>query len=122
MREDDVDIFDWGGLLPRAHETPPQPPIPQRKSQPRPRLNLNGRKTGNILYMTRATHGLTQQELAYKVGVSVKTINAIENQRSTPSVYLSIGIAKALSAKVEDIFILHETWPDRRLGSGSLQS
>jgi putative transcriptional regulator len=117
MYEDD--IFKWGGLIETSETPPTQPPIPQRKPPSRPRLNLNGRKTGNILYMTRATRGLTQQGLANKVGVSVKTINDIENHRSAPSVYLSMTIAKVLDTTVENIFTLYEPGSGRRLAPGS---
>lgn len=119
MHEDNV--FDWEEQRGTVEISQSRPQIPQRKPPSKPRLNLNGRKVGNILYMTRAVKGLTQQELADKVGVSVKTINAIENQRSAPTVYLAIGIARVLDTGVENIFILHETWPARRLDLGNPQ-
>jgi putative transcriptional regulator len=70
-------------------------------------LAWRGRKCGNILYMLRATKGITQAELARKAGVSRRTINAIENIRNMPSVYTALAIAQVLEMPVEAIFKLH---------------
>ena len=85
---------------------PLPPPIPKPKPRPRPRWH--GRKAGNILFMSRAIRAMTQAELANKVGVSRRTINAIENQHKSPSVYLAIALAEALGERVEDIFSLYK--------------
>lgn len=51
--------------------------------------------------------GLTQEELAAKVGVARQTIIALEQGRYNPSLGLAHAITKALKKKnVEDIFVL----------------
>lgn len=80
-------------------------PMPVIKPLPRPRLH--GRKTGNVIYMTRIVKHMTQATLAAEAGVSRRAIIDIENQRKAPSVFLAIAIAEALEVKVEDIFKLH---------------
>ncbi len=51
--------------------------------------------------------GLTQEELAAKVGVARQTIIALEQGRHNPSLGLANAIAKALKQKhVEDVFVL----------------
>ncbi|RYY25374.1 MAG: transcriptional regulator [Sphingomonadales bacterium] len=52
----------------------------------------------------REQHGLTQAELAYRVGVSRKTINTIENLVFFPSALLAIRIARCLEVGVEELF------------------
>lgn len=63
----------------------------------------------NKLKIARVTHGdLTQQELAEKVSCSRQTIISIENAKFTPSIELSLRIARALNVPVEEIFFLEE--------------
>ena len=57
----------------------------------------------------RAEAGLSQQELAEKLGVSRQTINAIENGDYNPTVRLCIGICKALGLTLNDLFWEEET-------------
>lgn len=66
-----------------------------------PRL-LNG------LREERDRLGLTQAELAHRVGVSRKTINTIENLVFAPSALLAIKLARAVGKAVEDIFWVEE--------------
>jgi putative transcriptional regulator len=49
---------------------------------------------------------LSQAELAERVGVSRQTIVAIERGNYNPSVALALRLARALSATVEELFIL----------------
>lgn len=63
----------------------------------------------NNLSTLRATHGLTQAELAAQVGVSRKTINTVENRVFIPSTELALKIARALDTPFEDVFFLQET-------------
>lgn len=51
---------------------------------------------------------ITQQELAYRVGMSISQLANIENQRSSPNVELAIKIAKELNCNVEEIFFIKE--------------
>ena len=62
----------------------------------------------NTLKVERARKGWTQEDLANEVRVSRKTINAIENGRDVPSVYLALRLARAFEVKVEDIFRIKE--------------
>ncbi len=54
----------------------------------------------------RSEKGMTQEALAEKAGVSRQTIIAIEKGNYTPSVLLAIRLARAFSARVEDLFSL----------------
>ncbi|MFA6117350.1 MAG: helix-turn-helix transcriptional regulator [Sphingomonas sp.] len=60
----------------------------------------------NSLKDERARLGLTQAELADRVGVSRKTINTVENGVFVPSTTLALKLARALDKRVEDIFQL----------------
>jgi putative transcriptional regulator len=60
----------------------------------------------NSLKDERARLGLTQAELADRVGVSRKTINTVENGIFIPSTTLALKLARALGRRVEDIFQL----------------
>lgn len=63
---------------------------------------------GNHLKSLRSQAGLTQAELAEKVGVSRKTINTVENGVFTPSATLALQLARALGVPVEALFFLQE--------------
>jgi putative transcriptional regulator len=64
------------------------------------------RHLGNRLKEARARHGLTQADLAARVGVSRKTINTVENGVFVPSTTLALALAEALDARVEALFYL----------------
>lgn len=64
------------------------------------------RRLANRLKDARARHGLTQGELAARVGVSRKTINTVENGVFVPSTALALALAEALEARVEELFYL----------------
>ena len=53
----------------------------------------------------RARHGLTQDELARKVGVRRETIVFLEQGKYNPSLKLAHDVAKALKSRIEDVFI-----------------
>jgi putative transcriptional regulator len=63
----------------------------------------------NSLKDERTRLGLTQAELAERVGVSRKTINTVENGVFVPSTTLALKLARALACRVEDIFQLDGT-------------
>lgn len=63
-------------------------------------------KLGNGLKAARTALGLTQADLAERVGVSRKTINTVENGVFTPSTVLALRLAKALGESVETLFWL----------------
>ena len=53
-------------------------------------------------YRTKA--GYTQEELADKLSVTRQTINAIEQGKYQPTLYLAWQCAKLFKVKIEDIF------------------
>ena len=63
---------------------------------------------GNRLRALRGELGLTQAELAERVGVSRKTINTVENGVFVPSTVLALKLARALGCSVEGIFSLED--------------
>lgn len=57
----------------------------------------------------RGQAGLSQQELADKLGVSRQTINAIEKGDYNPTIKLCIGICRVLGLTLNDLF-----WEENR--------
>ena len=57
----------------------------------------------------RAKAGLSQQDLAEKLGVSRQTINAIEKGDYNPTIRLCIGICRVLGLTLNDLFWEEET-------------
>ncbi|MBI5406001.1 helix-turn-helix transcriptional regulator [Candidatus Kaiserbacteria bacterium] len=65
----------------------------------------------NSVHTLRTKKGLTQEELAERVGVTRQTVIAIEKGHYTPSVLLALKIAAVFKAPIEDIFhISHGTY------------
>ncbi|MBD8879810.1 helix-turn-helix transcriptional regulator [Rhodanobacter sp. 7MK24] len=62
----------------------------------------------NSLRVYRAAKELTQADLAELIGVTRKSINAIEQGRMVPSTILALRLAHALGTTVEDIFSLDD--------------
>lgn len=62
----------------------------------------------NKLKDMRSAAGLTQAELAERIGVSRKTVNTIENHVFQPSAILAIKLAAALDMSVEELFWIEE--------------
>ena len=52
----------------------------------------------------RAKAGLSQQELAERLGVSRQTINAIEKGDYNPTIRLCIGVCHILGLTLNDLF------------------
>jgi putative transcriptional regulator len=52
----------------------------------------------------RIDKGLTQEALAEILGVTRQTINAIEQSKYQPSLYLAYQCAKLFKVSIEDIF------------------
>ncbi len=52
----------------------------------------------------RGELGLTQAELAERVGVTRKTVNTVENGIFIPSTLLALKLARALNVPVEQLF------------------
>ena len=57
----------------------------------------------------RTQAGLSQQELAERLGVSRQTINAIEKGDYNPTIKLCIGICRVLGLTLNDLFWEEET-------------
>ena len=53
----------------------------------------------------RAKHGLTQEDLARKVGVRRETIVFLEKGKYNPSLRLAHDVAEALKTTVDELFI-----------------
>ena len=60
----------------------------------------------NTLKIQRAIKNVTQEGLAQEVGVTRKTINAIENKKIVPSTLLAMRLALFFEVAVEEVFIL----------------
>ena len=58
----------------------------------------------NNLKERRTELGLTQAELAERVGVTRKTVNTVENGVFVPSALLALKLAEALSVPVGKLF------------------
>jgi putative transcriptional regulator len=58
----------------------------------------------NMLKELRAQQGMTQADLAERLGVSRQTIIAIEASRYDPSLPLAFAIARVFQRKIEEIF------------------
>jgi putative transcriptional regulator len=56
----------------------------------------------------RSQHGMTQQELAERVGVTRQTIVALEGEAYTPSLALALRIARVFGKPVDKLFWLDE--------------
>ena len=52
----------------------------------------------------RSQAGLSQQELADRLGVSRQTINAIEKGDYNPTIRLCVGICRVLGLTLNDLF------------------
>jgi putative transcriptional regulator len=65
-------------------------------------------RLANRLKERRAELGLTQAELAERVGVTRKTVNTVENGIFTPSTILALKLAEALGLSVEQLFWIEE--------------
>lgn len=65
---------------------------------------MSERRLGNRLKEARAKLGLTQTELAERIGVSRKTINTVENSVFVPSTTLALMLARVLNTTVEELF------------------
>ena len=54
----------------------------------------------------RIAAGLTQQQLADKVRVTVRTINSIEREQYSPSLMLAYRISQVFGVKIEELCCL----------------
>lgn len=61
-----------------------------------------GNCLGRVLYL----RGLSDAELASRVGISRAQLNRIRNGRAIPRVATAIALASALGCRVKDLFVL----------------
>lgn len=64
-----------------------------------------------LLRPARLRAGLSQGELAARAGVTRQAISAIENGKVTPSTQVALRLARALGARVEELFRLMDELP-----------
>lgn len=58
----------------------------------------------NNIRALREDLGLSQEELAVRLGVSRQTVNAIENDRYDPMLPLAFGLSGVFGKPIEEIF------------------
>lgn len=63
----------------------------------------------NSIKLLREERRITQKELASQVNVSRQAINAIENEKFEPSIWLAYDLAKYLGLSIEDLFHFEES-------------
>lgn len=69
-------------------------------------------KESNIitkLKSVRESIGMTQQELADRIGMRRETILHLENNRYNPSLEMALKIAQVFDLRVEELFQLKDT-------------
>ena len=69
-------------------------------------------KESNIitnLKSVRESRGMTQQDLADRIGMRRETILHLENNRYNPSLEMALKIAQVFDLQVEELFQLKET-------------
>lgn len=62
----------------------------------------------NTIKVERAILGITQDELAKKIGVSRQTINSIEANRYVPSTVLALKLSQVFNKPINDFCSLTE--------------
>lgn len=62
----------------------------------------------NKVKKLREQCGLSQAQLGKKVNVSRQAINAIENKKFDPSIWLAYDLAKFFNLSIEEIFDFEE--------------
>ena len=67
-------------------------------------MALSGRVRSNVRRHRALADGMTQQELADRVGVTRQTVHSIETGKYRPTVELALRLGRALGARVEELF------------------
>lgn len=63
----------------------------------------------NKVKQLREQYGLTQAQLGEKINVSRQAINAIENNKFDPSIWLAYDLAKFFKMSIEEVFDFEES-------------
>ena len=71
----------------------------------------------HVRHYRESVAGLTQQDLATRVGVTRQSIIFVEQGRYRPSVELALRLARTLGVRVEDLFELAQEEGAERLRS-----
>lgn len=71
-------------------------------------FTLGGVRLENRIKDLRKELGVTQEDLAFKVGVTRQTIISLENGKYNASLQLAYKIAKYFNRSIEEIFIFEE--------------
>ena len=61
----------------------------------------------NNIKALRKGLGLRQEDMANVLGVTRQTINAIENEKYSPTLELAMKLAKLLNTTVEELFTIN---------------
>lgn len=69
-------------------------------------------KVTNSIRPLREDSGLTQVELARRVGVTRQTLIAIEQGRYSPTLELAFQIARVFGVGLDDVFQYPQTLPE----------
>jgi len=69
--------------------------------------NMSASGAKNKIKELRNKYGLTQDDLARKVGVRRETIVFLEQGKYNPSLKLAHDVAKALRTTIDDLFIFN---------------
>ena len=64
--------------------------------------------TNRVKELRAEAGGMTQQQLADRVGVTRQTINVIEANKYSPSLEVAFLIARSLNKRLEEVFGLSE--------------
>ncbi len=62
----------------------------------------------NKLKLARVALGLTQEDVARRIGVSRQTVNAMEQAKYVPSTVLALKTARLFGKSVEELFVLED--------------
>ena len=71
----------------------------------------------NRIRELREKKGLTQAQLGDMVGTSRQAINAIETEKSEPSIWLAYNISRVFECSIEDVFLFEESLKKSRAES-----
>ncbi len=71
-------------------------------------MGLTGHVHNHLRRYRLTADGMTQADLADRVGVTRQTIHSIETGKYNPSIELAIRLARALGLAVEDLFQLDD--------------
>lgn len=78
---------------------------------------MNENKIGSFIQLTRKEKGMTQKDLADKIGVSDKTISKWENGNSVPDTEILTSLCQSLDISVNELLsgekLPVETYPQR---------